>query len=96
MQQQRCIGVNDSLLEDLFAYLVLLTLRRRCCSLAFSRFGEQGSSPGVCGFLIAIGALVGGAQAVTPWPVGSSWTGDRLCPLPWQMDSYLLDPQPSP
>ena len=59
VQEQQCIGVNDSLLEDLFAYLVLLTLRLRCCSLAFSRFGEQGSSPGVCGFLIATAALVG-------------------------------------
>ena len=22
--------------------------------------------------------------------------GSNLCPLPWQMDSYLLDPQRSP
>ena len=88
--------MNDSFLEDVFAYLFLLALGCHCFSLAFSRFGDQGSSPVVRGFLIAIAALVGVHGLSYSMACGIFLDqGSNLCPLPWQMDSYLLDPQRS-
>ena len=89
--------MNNSFLEDIFAYLFLLALGPHCCSLAFSRFGKQGSSPVLRGFLIAIAALVGVHGLSYSMACGIFLgRGSNLCPLPWQMDSYLLDAQRSP